>query len=230
MQCAICNFRAPIGYCNECKELVCELCAVECKQCGKLVCREHRMATKKGDSVCISCLAERSSGRATSMARDRREEEVAVEELALLSNESLIDEMDDEEEAIAMARARRRARERKRKGQKDDDDAPRILHESAPSRIQMWITTLWGTGGSVGLLIMLFVWRGNAWIQGAIPYLCYVTLTVSIGTIIWGAYGLLLKKGIGMGHKRWFCVLGIVISLIVALLAFGVLNEPPRTV
>ncbi len=217
MQCGVCDFRAAIGFCNECKTMVCELCSVKCKLCGKLVCRDHRMKTKKGDSVCISCLAKRSSERAERRARDQAEEAEAVRDIEMLSFESLNEEMDDESSALARERARRL---QKRGGRREKDLGPRVLAESHPSRTPIWVTTLWGTGGSLGLLFALRVVYHHAYIQPQIPYLCYLTMFVSIGTVIWGAYGLLLKKGIGMGRKRWFCVIGVVISLIVAVVAW----------
>jgi len=219
MQCDVCEFRAAVGFCNECKRMVCELCSVQCKICGKLVCHDHRMKTRKGASVCISCLAKRSADRAKTLARDRAEEAEAARDIEMLSFESLNEEMDDEGTALARERARRQWKGDRR----EKDMGPRVLADSHPSRTPMWVTTLWGTGGAMGLLFALFVLHDHAYIQPQIPYLCYLTMFVAIGTVIWGAYGLVLKKGVGMGHKRWFCVLGIVVSLVVTAAAYAFL-------
>lgn len=219
MQCGVCDFRASIGYCNECKTLVCELCSEKCKICGKLVCRDHRMKTKKGESVCIACLAKRGSDRADTLAKDRAEEAEAARDIEMLSFESLNEEMDDEGSALARERARRQ----KKRGRKEFEDEPRVLDASRRSRTPMWVTTLWGTGGALGMLFALYVVHDHAYIQDQIPYFCYLTVFVAIGTAIWGAYGLVLKKGVGVSHKRWLCAIGMVVSLLVALVAYNLI-------
>jgi hypothetical protein len=158
------------------------------------------------------------------LAIDRAEEAEAARDVEMLSFESLHEEMDDEGSAMARERARRIEKQH-RHGEKGM--GPRVLAGSHPSRTPMWITTLWGTGGALALLFALFVLHDHAYIQREIPYLCYLTMFVAIGTAIWGAYGLLLKRDIGIGHKRWFCVAGILISILVAMIALALVPPPP---
>jgi len=60
MECAFCQVRSAIGYCVECRSLVCEQCGVKCDGCGKLMCREHVHETPHGRRLCIKCYVDRN--------------------------------------------------------------------------------------------------------------------------------------------------------------------------
>ena len=55
MECSICHIRGAIGYCAECREMVCEECSRTCSACGRLMCMEHRHLTRSGRSICKEC-------------------------------------------------------------------------------------------------------------------------------------------------------------------------------
>ena len=61
MECGFCKTRSAIGYCVECRNLVCEGCAVVCQACGKLVCREHVHETPHRRRLCIKCYSKRNT-------------------------------------------------------------------------------------------------------------------------------------------------------------------------
>jgi len=61
MECSSCIIRSSIGYCVECRALVCEECSVTCQVCGKLVCRPHVRETPHRRQLCPKCYARRNS-------------------------------------------------------------------------------------------------------------------------------------------------------------------------
>ena len=61
MECSSCIIRSSIGYCVECRALVCEECSVTCQVCGKLVCRSHVRETPHRRQLCPKCYARRNS-------------------------------------------------------------------------------------------------------------------------------------------------------------------------
>lgn len=57
MDCAICKFRSAVGFCGECKALLCEVCQQTCSHCGKNVCPEDLFKIKEGKhAFCATCL------------------------------------------------------------------------------------------------------------------------------------------------------------------------------
>ncbi len=61
MECSFCKIRSPIGYCVECRDLVCEECSVPCKACGKLVCKTHVRETPHRRRLCPKCYERRNT-------------------------------------------------------------------------------------------------------------------------------------------------------------------------
>ena len=64
MDCDICQIRSSVGYCADCKALLCEVCGTPCKKCGKIVCAEHIQLTPHGRGLCGTCMAEREARHA----------------------------------------------------------------------------------------------------------------------------------------------------------------------
>ncbi|MBN2311719.1 MAG: response regulator [Candidatus Hydrogenedentes bacterium] len=60
MQCSVCSLRSAIGYCVECKTLICDRCSVFCEACGKPMCRNHVHETPHHRILCVKCMAERN--------------------------------------------------------------------------------------------------------------------------------------------------------------------------
>lgn len=55
MDCDLCQIRSSIGYCAECKRLLCEICGVACTECGKNICVTHVHETRSGKRLCSDC-------------------------------------------------------------------------------------------------------------------------------------------------------------------------------
>ena len=55
MDCDLCQIRSSIGYCAECKRLLCEMCSVPCTECGKNICVTHVHETRSGKRLCSAC-------------------------------------------------------------------------------------------------------------------------------------------------------------------------------
>ncbi len=61
MECSSCGIRSAIGYCAECRALLCEECATTCAECGKPVCRDHVHETPHNRLLCIKCMTARNT-------------------------------------------------------------------------------------------------------------------------------------------------------------------------
>lgn len=61
MECSFCQTRSSIGFCVECRALLCEECAVVCQGCGKLVCHTHVRETTHRRRLCGKCYDKRNS-------------------------------------------------------------------------------------------------------------------------------------------------------------------------
>lgn len=55
MECAVCHVRSSVGFCPECKKLLCEVCGGMCPACGQIACREHLHQTASG-ALCHTCI------------------------------------------------------------------------------------------------------------------------------------------------------------------------------
>ncbi len=64
MNCDFCGVRSSVGYCGECKKLLCEDCADRCENCGGLICHEHVRETAYR-RLCPACMRERNQQFAT---------------------------------------------------------------------------------------------------------------------------------------------------------------------
>ncbi|HIJ65776.1 MAG TPA: response regulator [Candidatus Hydrogenedentes bacterium] len=60
MNCGICGIRSSIGYCVECKALLCEQCATLCASCGQPICAAHVHETPHHRLLCVDCMNARN--------------------------------------------------------------------------------------------------------------------------------------------------------------------------
>ena len=63
MDCDLCQIRSSVGYCAECKRLLCEICGIACTECGKTVCVTHVHETRSGKKLCSDCTRARKQRR-----------------------------------------------------------------------------------------------------------------------------------------------------------------------
>lgn len=75
MDCAVCNVRSSITYCNECQTLLCEECGAICDECRKRMCPIHTHETKHGRTLCLNCF--------TAYTEHRRRREAETEGIDL---------------------------------------------------------------------------------------------------------------------------------------------------
>jgi len=61
MDCAFCSVRSAVGYCVECRSLICEQCAIMCDGCGKVMCHLHVHETPHRRRLCSKCIGKRNT-------------------------------------------------------------------------------------------------------------------------------------------------------------------------
>lgn len=61
MECSRCKIRSSVGYCVECRALLCERCGLVCDGCGKPACPVHLHETPHGRRLCDTCIAKRNA-------------------------------------------------------------------------------------------------------------------------------------------------------------------------
>ncbi|MGI6461906.1 MAG: response regulator [Candidatus Hydrogenedentales bacterium] len=71
MNCDFCSVRSSVGYCGECKRLLCDDCGEKCENCGALACREHIRETAYR-RLCAACMRERNQQFASSIDEMQR--------------------------------------------------------------------------------------------------------------------------------------------------------------
>lgn len=102
MQCDVCGLRSSVGYCEDCKKLLCEEHSIKCEKCAKTICPDHVQLTSSGRQLCSACYEARRAtkserrregreGEAAAVAAgtgmdDLREEEPAIEQEALVGS------------------------------------------------------------------------------------------------------------------------------------------------
>lgn len=79
MNCAVCDLRGSVGFCAECKILLCEECGITCERCGKMACPKHVYTTSSGRQICTVCQAERRERRSKQRTPAPAPKEQAVE-------------------------------------------------------------------------------------------------------------------------------------------------------
>lgn len=101
MDCDLCQIRSSVGYCAECKRLLCEVCGVACTECGKTVCVTHVHETRSGKRLCADC----AKARKHRHKHHHEPEELEDTRFGALEGQPGGDEEADEERAILTASA-----------------------------------------------------------------------------------------------------------------------------
>lgn len=150
MDCDFCQIRGNVGFCIECKRLLCEECGKTCAECRKMVCPDHAETTSHGRALCPACMEER---------RKKREEAKAGES-------TRFGDLDD-----TAARAQRTLEE------KPDED--RLLTASGYRSRAPWARSLRSlVPAAIGLAICLrypaFGVVLQPWLSGIMVFFCAV--------------------------------------------------------
>ena len=134
MDCDVCDIRSSVGFCHDCKKLVCEVCGIECAACSKLLCEEHIEETRHGRKLCAECMAERRARRHRKKGGKDAEEGGAHSFAALDGGEGL----PEDDETV------------------DDALDERVLLVSGHSKRDPWLRSLYLTApGAVLMLLMM---------------------------------------------------------------------------
>ncbi len=99
MDCEVCQTRSSVGYCVDCKKLLCEACGITCALCGRMACADHVHVTRSGKRLCGPCTEERRAQREKS--KEQREAGVAGERAAPEGAEAA--EEEEEERALVVS-------------------------------------------------------------------------------------------------------------------------------
>jgi len=212
MECQVCKIRSSIGYCEETRALVCEVCSVTCHHCGKLIQREiAHVSPNSGHSYCTKCWEERQARRG---ARKKHESTPRPEKGGDTSFEAL--------EAGTAAPV--------------DADVPDVVPEEDDERILMasawkppppWKLSFQAaiTGLIAIVVLLLFPSFHRVVLPGGIVILTpLVLLVIPIVAILWGVVGL---TSMDYMSDRTRCILGIGIGVLTIVMCVYALSKNP---
>ena len=201
MDCSICATRSAVENCAECRALLCEVCAVKCEHCGKVICPEHIHLTRGGRALCAVCMEERNA------ARLARHGSRGAETSGATDLESLEGGPEEEEEAI-----------------EDEALVVSVRKPPPPWKLSLYVACT----GAVLVLIVLVVpslrrfplpWGGFF----PTPYLLLIVPAVAA---FWAVIGLVRED---YEEERRRCFIGLGIALVTCVLAFvAIYTDPAR--
>lgn len=185
MECAVCGLRSAVGFCPECKQLLCEICSHPCGECGHVVCPAHLH-----DGRCRVCV----SRSLEPVSRFSTGEPGSLDAFAVRSDGSA-------EGVFAKGRAgvSGDALEERLNG--------RMLVQSGRKESPAWLTGLMG-----GLAAWLLLWPASyRRIFGEIQlYLIYPVLALALGSALWSAVRLFDRRS--SRRERALCLLGLLLG------------------
>lgn len=214
MECRVCNIRSSVGYCAECRELLCEECGLMCTKCGKMVCPSHYHETSSGKTLCLSCYQERKARRAE-QKRHRRHggESEAAAGTSFASLEGTEAAPDEEQEGGVSAVA---------------------LTESGYRLAAPWKVSLYSAlGGLAGVLLVLIfptIWWMLLPVEGR-PYLPYLFILIPLlpafAAISWATFGLMRSEYL---EDRARCLGSLAIAIVAVFLGVVAAAQAPTDV
>ncbi|MCX5772274.1 MAG: hypothetical protein NTZ09_18650 [Candidatus Hydrogenedentes bacterium] len=153
MDCDLCQIRSSIGYCAECKRLLCEICGIACGECGKNVCVTHVHETRSGKKLCSDCT------RARKQRHHHRGEAEPQEKTGF-------DDLDQPYQAVASS--------------DEELDEERALTASAYKPIPPWKLSLYASGAAALVMVMVlavptFRLIAQPWCSGFAIGLCVLS-------------------------------------------------------
>ncbi len=104
----------------------------------------------------------------------------------------------------------------------EPDPHRRVLSASAPKGTPMWLSGLFAAG--IAWILLMPLLTGTNIFHNAQPYMSYVIAFLGVGTGLWSLSGALDRDA--ESSARWLCVVGLVLSLLAALVALLVRNPP----
>ncbi len=197
MDCEVCGVRSSVGYCSECKKVLCETCGVVCENCNKIACSDHIHETSGGRVLCTACYEERREKRRQAKAAHAKkgEEDTSLQGL----------EAEEDEGGV-------------------DDEA---LVASARRPIQPWQMSLYiAIGGAVVALLMMLIPALRHIPTGGDTFIPtgYVILIIPVLGLIWAVVGLVKED---YYEDRPKCMYGLGASIVAAILTLVVIWIDP---
>lgn len=166
MECAVCEVRSSIGFCIQCKKLLCEQCATVCDGCGKYICEDHVLETPHGRELCIECMEERNRKR--SEHKDKRKDRRH-------------DGKDNEDFSFAGL-----------DGAEETPEAEQTLVLSGYRATPPWVLSLYAGIAAVAVTLVIFVFPGFA--RLAQPWTSYIAFVLAGISAAWAGLGLKKRK------------------------------------
>lgn len=213
MECQVCNTRSSIGYCEESRALVCEVCSTSCYKCGKLLRKDIvHLSERSGHEYCSSCWAERE-------ARHGGPKKSAATSEGGTSFESLMSTpkagIDPEGAAIADAL------------EDDAEEENRLLSASAWRPPPPWKLSF--QAAFLGLGAILFVYVFPSFYRITLPgggeiLTPYILLIVPILAVVWGVVGMMSMDYMA---DKTRCLVGIFVGCLTATLCLAALRTDP---
>lgn len=242
MECAVCQTRSAVGYCAQCKTMLCEVCGVACAACGSIACKRHSAKDAAGRSLCAQCQSRQSSA-AQAPPQPAASPKEAAPKPEVLTFDALAEELgrtawqgadaperDEPPEARlsppddsqrkqaqnkpARSAAQQAAPQRKKLVLDMDEDAinARVLTSSAPKGTPVWLS-----GAFLGVVACVTTWLLRGFI--ADPrfqrFGFGAVIIIALGAVLWSGSGLFNKAA--PPRDRKLCIIGIALGLAAAL-------------
>jgi hypothetical protein len=190
MDCDLCQIRSSIGYCAECKRLLCEICGVACTECGKNICVTHVHETRSGKRLCSACTRARKQKH-----RPR----------------------DDEEPGERTGFADLEHPRRVRTASDEEVDDERALTASAYKPIPPWKLSLYASGAAAVAMIMVLAVPTFRLI--AQPWCSFLAMGLCVLSGFWAITGLTGAAHLENRPRNLFGLALALVALVMAVAA-----------
>ncbi len=203
MECSVCHVRSSVGFCPECKSLLCEVCGALCTRCGQLACKGHLQRTDAG-LLCRACIIKQLRPAAAAPPPEPGGGEAPISTPEVLSFAALMADVDEDQRPTAAyvpAASAETPAERKEALNR------RVLTASARKDTPVWLSSL--VGGVASWLVFWPAARTELFLEVR-NYLLLIVLAVSLGTVVWAAAGVMRREA--SGKERGLCLLGLVLG------------------
>jgi len=204
MDCGVCQLRSSVGFCAECKVLLCEVCGIPCGHCGKLLCPDHAQETRGGRRLCAECMEQRREQR-EQRRHGRKHIEAPREVPEGTSFAALQGDLEDGTES---------------EEEHEVEDEALVLSGYQPK--PPWVISAWAAGTAVVVILVILVVPGFRTL--AQPWSSFVVMAVCGLAVFWAVVGL-TKHEYEEDRRRNFIGLGVaVVAFLMAV--FAVYTNP----
>lgn len=203
MECSVCHVRSSVGFCPECKTLLCEVCGALCTRCGQLACKGHLQRTSEGP-LCRACIVKQLRPVPPVPQPEPGGVESQTSKPEVLSFAALTADVDEDRRPTAAfipAASAGIPVDRKEALNR------RVLTASARKDTPIWLSSL--VGGVASWLVFWPAARTELFLEVR-NTLLLIVLAVSLGTVLWAATGVARREA--SRKERGLCLLGLVLG------------------